>query len=94
MLIVTTEIIEFNEDGYCRHNGLSDPSYGCGEVYRVDADLIAFTSRTRNIVSWYKLVDRNKVESNFGTASYRCDNTSKLDPVDCVKTKQPWPASN
>ena len=88
-LLVTTDIIEFDEDGYCRHNGLSNPSYGCGEVYQIDENMIAFTSWSHNSIAWYKIVDRNKVESKFDTASYRCDNPSKLDPVNCVKVAPP-----
>ncbi len=88
-LILTRDIIEWDEGGFCSHNGLMHPSYSCGEVYLIDEDLIAITGQVRDSIFWYRIVDRDRVEDKYKQAAYLCSHAGKLDPIECVKTGQP-----
>lgn len=82
-LILTNSIIDFGPSGYCRHNGLDSPTYRCSGVYVVEDNLLALAPDKRNSFSWFRLIEKARVENLFKKADFYCKNPDKLESVNC-----------
>ncbi len=84
-LLLSKDILDLTPNGFCRHNGLSSPTYRCAEFFIIEHDLVAIVPQDKNSFYWYRLVDKEKVENTFSQAIYSCENKSKLESVNCHK---------